>query len=491
MAKAKVGIVLSDIFSVRNFFFTPLWDELNRAEDYEFVFVTFDDEHEAYVSENGGSHISWQKLGRREGLGQSVKHFLKAPSLAAAGQCARLVFEKINSYMRLLTYKQICYRFNEVAGFSTHRIKKELHKEFDETGVSPLYGWPMPESPSLLALLRKVYQADFWPTAEWIKTLFDDAELDRILIALPQSVTGFDLTREARRRGVPVSVYVNSWDQPTIKGPFPPGIDDFMVWNAQMKEELIRYHGIPGDKVEVVGAAHLDVFADKGLLLPREEFLVHLGLPSNAKFVLYGAYVPSVSPNEPEIIDYLADQFEKGTFGEDVYVIFRPHPVDEGWKTRFAAALNSDRIIGRPSNSYANETGLSDLQELTNLLNHAQFVCTGPSTLTLDSLCFGTPVINVAFDGSEGEGCLGQFYGVTHYVPVMQSGGCKVVKNFDELDAAIFAYVENRDKDMELRVSAKARFCDPFDGSAGNRIYNAMIKGVTLTGEGSHAVKQP
>ncbi len=60
--------------------------------------------------------------------------------------------------------------------------------------------------------------------------------------------------------GLPTVGYVASWDHTVGKGVMSPRLDRYVVQNEIMRDDLVRYHGIEGDRVVVTGWPQSDAF---------------------------------------------------------------------------------------------------------------------------------------------------------------------------------------------------------------------------------------
>lgn len=434
-------------------------------------------EHQEFIQASGNPHVDWVYLGRPTPLSAALADFKKKPQLDTLVQLASGGMENTKVSMLQSLHKDMLYRFSELSDFSTLEIKKDLwkHERFKDVGIKEYGPWMLPESPKVFNMVKQTINSRFWGHVSWLRDIFDANDFDTVCIAFPQCTMGYLICQEATRRGIPVIAYINSWDHPTNKGPIPHGISRFMVWNRPMKDELVRYHDLPEDRIEVVGAAHWDTFRNKEQhLLAREEFLSSIGADPEAKLLFYGAYPKRISPQEPQLLEELASKVSSGKYG-NVALVIRPHPLDIYWKEMIGHLNELKNVIVRPSSKYSDTKGATDLDELINLLHHSDILCTGPSTLTLDALCFDTPVINIGFGGDLDTILIQKLFQTTHYTPVMQSGCSKLANNFKELETYIHDYLNAPHTDEKQRNDARNLFCSPFDGQAGKRIVSEII----------------
>ena len=54
-----------------------------------------------------------------------------------------------------------------------------------------------------------------------------------------------------------------SWDQPTGMGLVSSKCSEYLVWSKEVKKDLNRFHNIPKEKINVLGAIHWDHYFNK------------------------------------------------------------------------------------------------------------------------------------------------------------------------------------------------------------------------------------
>ena len=481
-----VLIFLLDIFSARNFLFTLLWDHLVAAKDVDFVMVSSIPAHGEHVAAQGAPNVRWEPLGVR--LRPLLSSFLHNPSPTSLLQIGQKLVERLIGGIQYEIHVRLIYRFNHLKEFKTHRLKlnlprNERRKLFGELGY---LGWPLPDSEAIYDWLYRLYNAPWWPVPKWLFSLFESYQPDLTLIAFPQTVGGFMVNRVAQRTGTPVIAYINSWDQPTTKGPLPPDIVHFMVWNQQMRQELIDFHGIPANRISAVGGAHLDLYHKDGLLLSRDAFLRSLGIDPVQRLIVYGTYVERLGPDEPAVAQHAAERVAANAYAEPATLLIRPHPKDRDWRARFGALDGLPNVQVRRSSNFgadqepgAVQRAIADLKHLVNLMKHADVVLNGPGTLALDAIAFDTSVISVGFDGDRQlsyEHSILFRYDFDHYAKIIKTGGTRLVGSYQELDAVIDAYLQNPTLDSAGRERIRQEQLAPFDGHAGERIVAEILR---------------
>ena len=126
----------------------------------------------------------------------------------------------------------------------------------------------------------------------------------------------------------------------------------------------------------------------------------------------------------------------------------------------------------------------ADQARLVSTLLHADVCLNTASTISLDAAAAGTPVVCVGFGGGrrggrEDELCLNAHF-TTHYQPITESGGVRLVRDMGALVTQVAAYVRDRSRDAAARQRLVAAECGPVDGRAAARVAEliAALSGV-------------
>jgi hypothetical protein len=146
----------------------------------------------------------------------------------------------------------------------------------------------------------------------------------------------FEVMRAALAEGMRTAFAVGSWDHLSSKALVRDVPQRVLVWNETQKDEAVRLHGIPADRVVVTGAQCYDQWFGRQPVRPREEFCALVGLPADRPLILY---VCSAlfwgSPVEAEFVcTWIRSLRESGDPDlRDAAVLIRPHPARmEEWK---------------------------------------------------------------------------------------------------------------------------------------------------------------
>jgi hypothetical protein len=198
---------------------------------------------------------------------------------------------------------------------------------------------------------------------------------------------------------------------------------------------------------------------------------------------------PLFAPREIDVVERLASDVEAGKYGNEMQLLVRPHPqnvqggmADESWLPRLrrlaqrpSVGVDFPRV--RPSRLAWNMDH-ADLRHLSTLLSGSLACLNSGSTLSIDALLCGKPVILTCFDGDASLPWWQSAKRLTEYVhlsKLIEWKGVRVVRGYGELDEVIHRVIEDPDVDVEARRRTTIDFCGPSDGAACERVADALM----------------
>ena len=142
---------------------------------------------------------------------------------------------------------------------------------------------------------------------------FEKYRPDLVLLASIFDEQELNMLREAKRQGVEVVGFINSWDRPTARCMLRLLADRFVVFNDIVKEELIEYDEIREEDIYVGGIPQYDQYFK---LIPwtRERFFQKLGLDPKKKLIVYSPIGSAYSNSDWDFIDLLYRLNGEGKF---------------------------------------------------------------------------------------------------------------------------------------------------------------------------------
>ena len=138
-----------------------------------------------------------------------------------------------------------------------------------------------------------------------------------------------DYVRAARRLRIPCGLPVWSWDHLTSKALLRDYPDRVLVWNETQRDEAVRVHRVPAERVVVTGAQCFDHWFTRQPSRIRDEFCAQLNLPADRPVILY--VCTGVIQGSPPEVDFVIEWLDALRRSADpsvagASVLIRPYP---------------------------------------------------------------------------------------------------------------------------------------------------------------------
>ena len=237
----------------------------------------------------------------------------------------------------------------------------------------------VPADPDVLAWLR-----DRAPDAVLVSPLVDFGSAQH------------DYVVAARAAGIPSGLLVHSWDNLTNKGLIHLPPDVVTVWNEDLREEAIRLHGIPADRVVVTGASSYDHWFGWTPARSRDEFCRLAGLPADRPYVLWLCSSPFIAPDEVSIVRAWLAGLRRHPALRDAGVLVRPHPQHA---RQWAGVELGDAAAVHPR-AGSDPVGAGARGEYYDSIHHSAAVAGVNTSALIESAIVGRAVNVLATDAS-------------------------------------------------------------------------------------------
>jgi hypothetical protein len=448
-----VWLVLPDPFSSRLFFDTGIVAQLRDRLGDRLQLVLDEDEYAQWGSRGDSVRVT-----RREEL------------VSQTGGLPARVLRRGDAWLdRRIGFYPLSLRHSLRHGF--HRVR--MRPGHSNWFLDPMLAGPLPQWPFLdPAMARWHYgRLRYLPGA-----LLERLRRERPALAVANiqmhSVVPFIVG--ARRFGLPVVGNIASWDHTVGKGIVAPGLRRYLVQNEVMRDDLVRYHSITGDRIVVTGWPQTDVFHRKR---PRSEYdalLGTLGLDPSRPVVLVMGNTPTNAPYEARFVDRLIAWWSDHD-GARFSLLFRPHPRDREWRSRFAAALAEPGVA-------VQEPSFTDLETLALLLQHGDVVVSNAGTILLDALANDRPAVCTLYDegAPPGESFALKNVSGEHYRALFESEAFYRAHAFDEVVDGIERAISRPDELAAERARVTRAVLGEVDGHAADRVAEAVIAAVSV-----------
>ena len=457
MTGRRVWVVLPDLLSIRVFFDTGIVDALRERLDGELACVFL-------VSPDAASEWAG-RLGETPALDGFE---LAVPSRGAPERIARRVDAMLDAQ---LGYYPLAIRLNHRHGFHTERMQPGHANWMLDSSRK---GW-LPRSSTLERWMERWF---FSERRHVPRRLFERLERDcsALVLANVQPLSVVPYLAAARRLDLPVVAYVASWDHTVGKGVISSHCAQYVVQNAVMQDDLVRYHDIDPSRVVVTGWPQTDVFHRRRTHVEYAALLRSYGLDPDRPLVLVMGNTPTNAPYEGCFVERLVAWWSEEPPRERFQLLFRPHPRDRQWQERFAVARDLGGV-------HLQEPSFTDLEELATLLQHANAVVANAGTILLDALVCDRPAVCVLYDegAPPGESWAAKNVVGKHYDELSASGAFYRAESFEEVVAGLERALAEPDELAAARRAVVREVVGEVDGHAAQRAVEAIVEGVRST----------
>lgn len=309
----------------------------------------------------------------------------------------------------------------------------------------------------------------------------------KILVATyPVTYPEPSLLLAAKKSGIKTVIHLLSWDNITAKGYFQALADKYIAWGPIMEEELIATYGVQAEDIKVCGVPHFDLYFQPPTPLEDHNNLVNELRSSTKSYVFYAMSAPRYAPHEVEIIEFLYKESAKSAGKEEAFtIVARPHPSIykgsfsdpaipaklEELRSSHGLVISTPDLTQRSSMNWSVRD--SDMYELVGLLRHAAVVINSGSTVAVEALALGKPVIITAYDADRElpyDQSAKRLVGYTHLQKLVEAGGVVVVESNKELYDQINAFLLKSDRFIAKRNHALSRQIGDQQGNATAKI---------------------
>jgi hypothetical protein len=289
----------------------------------------------------------------------------------------------------------------------------------------------------------------------------------------PRMVWEWDLVSWARRSDIPTLGIVKSWDN--ILRHLHARTDRIAVWGRANRRDAMEVEGYRSDEIEVTGAASFDPYFDPAVLRPRVEFLRSVGLDPELPVVLFGtAGGIGGDWDETFLMDELLELRRTEREFRDLQIICRLHPISH--LSHFWPYRKEPGVV-LSFGSYVKTLGWcmtrAEVEEMANLLAHADVVVTPASTLSIEGAIFDTPVIVTLYSTVRPDlhdHAIQRHWLDMHFRPIAEKDWIPFARSPEDLAAMIRTAIHDRAWYRDQRKALVDEYVTLTDGRAYQRI---------------------
>jgi hypothetical protein len=294
------------------------------------------------------------------------------------------------------------------------------------------------------------------------------------------------LTWWARQHGISVVHMVGNYDHLASKGYRGVPVDRLVVWGPVMRDDAVRLHGVPSNRVQAIGPVRYDaVMRDPAE--DRSTFLRRLGLDPAKRTILFAG-----SGGEYHYFEMLQAFEDLRTQSGDYQLILRTYPDKVLMASPYTLPLiqyarSVPGVYVSVGDPHAKDPGVEgelpqiEQNELWHALRHCDVVVNLYSTIALEACLFDKPAIYMAYFPMRAYAWRKPpeyvDYGVyLHNRRLIAYGATPVARDRTTLLRLIQEAVANPDRHKRERAHAVQQELGQLDGRVTERLANACIE---------------
>lgn len=240
-----------------------------------------------------------------------------------------------------------------------------------------------------------------------------------------------DVLQIAETFSLPTLLLVAGWDNLSSKGLVYHHPAFVGVWGEQSKQHAVQIQGLNPEQVHIVGAPHYEGFHINPNM-DRNALRNELGVPPEGKLILFAGTVRLF--DETELLQKIDQAIDSSTL--PVHVLYRPHPwrndrKSEGnffnftWKhVSMDPAMVDTYRFGKENKTFVSPNDfLFRLSHLSKVYQAVDAVISPMSTVLLEAMLFGLPIMAVAFGDGKHSWSADKVSRMSHFKELYQVPG--------------------------------------------------------------------
>jgi hypothetical protein len=287
------------------------------------------------------------------------------------------------------------------------------------------------------------------------------------------------LTWWAIRKKIPVINFVGNYDSLSSKGFRGHPVEMVLVWGPGMKSEAMILHGIPEDRIHMIGSIRYNSIGLNGRQ-PREVFFQKRRLSPSAKTITFAGFIFPF-----QYFEMLSIFKELRKTDPDLQLIFRTYPNKSLLQSPFMDLLieyadHTEGIYVSMADPYYREGGKDRVvlqieeEELWDILHYSDVVINVFSTIAVESCIFDKPVLNMWYfprtPGVLKPPVYLEYPLHWHTQKLLSYGAVNTATDRQELIRMIWEALQHPALKKEARKNVVEKECGLLDGKAVNRL---------------------
>jgi hypothetical protein len=368
---------------------------------------------------------------------------------------------QITFIRELANYSWYCWRVDQSQyykdrwlGYFRSRERKFLSKKY----IQNLLSYEV-----IYNTLRRVVK--FIPADRKIKE--DVSIINPDLVIVSPGNMRFDTEIEyaiaANRIGIPTFIITLSWDNLTTKGLFHCDFNKIFVWNETHKNELLKLHKVPNEKICIAGSLFFQKWKSKkfntGGIDPNL-------VDSTSEYVLYFGSSSNIARDEAWVVVAIAKLINdvNREYKKNFKLMVRPHPANHN----VYKSIESDNIFIYPKNGSLPES-LEAQEKMYQSIKNSLFTIGLNTSAFIDSIVIEKPTavfVTEKYAQTQMES--------THLSKLSKYNVLYQCESLDEVKLLILNCINGLDQKQQLRNSFVKSFVFPNDLTPSESICNVL-----------------
>jgi len=447
----------------RNIFQTDTYELLTDDKNLQLIFVVPSDKIDYYKEQYRKDNVKFVRYN-----GKNIEVDSRPEKL-----WAELLYHCVGTEAVFIRIKRNYLLNNSYLNYVKYKLSTVITKIFSKSN-----------------LLKKFFRHLYFLTLRVdgdITKLMDTYKPDLIYAPHVYDYNCIQFIKIGKIRNIKTISTVNSWDNLSNRGLLPLVPDILIVHNQNLLEEAINDHLVDQARIVISGLPHFDYYYNYQPS-DKKKFYQKININDlNKKIILFGVATANLKTPFGAIIHWLNEEISNDTRLKNYIVLVRFYPNDNIDLEKFTKEYDLERaehiVYSWPcANNFGGgknwEFTKDDSIFLADTLYYSDVVLNYGSTLNIDMAAFDKPLINIGFDGlNETESNSVQwFYKRTHMLKLASTGGMKLARTYKELKEILIINLNHPELDREARNKIMEQQCWKFDGHAGKRVAEIILK---------------
>jgi len=265
-----------------------------------------------------------------------------------------------------------------------------------------------------------------------------------------------DVLQIAEALKIPTLLLVAGWDNLSSKGLLRCQPEMIGVWGEQTKQHAIDVQGIDTNRISIIGSPYYDNFKPPGDA-EKKKARESLGFPSDQRPIVLFAGTLRYFDETQILLDM--ERAVENAESPPMHIIYRPHPLrrprhseDDFFKYEWRHVRMDPEMSLAYKASKRNETivpdnYLSRMDHLSKLYSAVDTIISPMSTVLLESLLFGIPIMVVAFNDGKHSWSADKHSRMLHFKELYDIPKVIVCRNRADYISNVNKLISNADDD--------------------------------------------